>query len=267
VLELGNISFRKDSRNGKTKVNTADPQVEAALGRFMQLLEVSDRRTLEQAFSTRTVRAGRRTSVSVIELSVEQANEARDGLAKTLYASLFEWVVRRVNIATRIAIPSKDAPDPALQSKTKPFIGILDIFGYEVLQDNSFEQLCIAFANQSLQHIFDRHWEAQEKREYDREGVSHAKVAFRDNEALLRLLDSHPHGIFQLLDEQILLGSKATDEAFLLKVNMVHGTATAGTFTHTFKHTHTHIHTYLYIHTNIYIQTHTCRSVCVVASG
>lgn len=227
VLELGNINFRK-SKTGKTKVDTTDPKVESSLRRLVKLLEVSDVAKLEKAFSTRTVRAGKRESVSVIELSVEQANEARDGLAKTLYSSLFEWVVRRVNIATRIAIPSKDAPDPALQSKLKPFIGILDIFGYEVLQDNSFEQLCIAFANQSLQHIFDRHWEAQEKKEYIREGVSHAKVAFRDNQALLNLLDKPPNGIFQLLDEQILLGSKATDEAFLLKVNMVHGTAIAG---------------------------------------
>jgi myosin heavy subunit len=147
VLELGNINFRKGS-NGRTKVDTTDPKVKASLQRFVKLVEVSDVSKLERAFSTRTVRAGKRSSVSVIELSVEQATEARDGLAMTLYSSLFEWVVRRVNIATRVAIPSKDAPDPAFQSRVKPFIGILDIFGYEVLQDNSFEQLCIAFANQ-----------------------------------------------------------------------------------------------------------------------
>lgn len=86
-----------------------------------------------------------------------QAITARDGLSKHLYAHLFQWVVNLINCS--------------LQSSTRQhaFIGVLDIYGFEVLEWNSFEQFCINYANEKLQQQFNMvRGRAPQKRECER---------------------------------------------------------------------------------------------------
>ena len=56
--------------------------------------------------------------VLVKPVSGQQAGEARDALAKSVYGQLFAWVVRRLNTALR-----------AQGERPQSFIGVLDIYG------------------------------------------------------------------------------------------------------------------------------------------
>ena len=64
-------------------------------------------------------------------------------MAKALYGRMFSWIVNRINhlIAS-----------PAAISHT---IGVLDIFGFENVECNSLEQLCINIANEQMQFFFN----------------------------------------------------------------------------------------------------------------
>lgn len=51
------------------------------------------------------------------------------------------------------------------------YLGVLDIFGFEVLKRNSFEQFCINYANEMMQRLFDQHVFELEREVYKEEGV------------------------------------------------------------------------------------------------
>ena len=63
-----------------------------------------------------------------------------------LYASLFSYIVECINESL--------ASEKRLSGK---FIAILDIYGFESFAKNSFEQLCINYANERLQQQFNKH--------------------------------------------------------------------------------------------------------------
>ena len=65
------------------------------------------------------------------------------------------------------------------------FIGILDIFGFEIFESNSFEQLCINYANERLQQLFNMATFRAEEEAYRKEGVPYEPVMFADNTDVL----------------------------------------------------------------------------------
>jgi len=210
ILLLGNIGFEVVPQAGGVRCVNVDEILPGLLG--------VKRQALEDALVRRSVRAGRRKSVSIVPLKKEEAEKSRDALGKALYASVFDWLIRRVNVATKV-----DPYAPKKKEKGTLFIGILDIFGFEILEHNSFEQLCINFANEKLQSMFDRTVFELERESLREEGVEPPQLQFRDNADLLQLLDSKPGGVFQLLDEQGAIGTRGSDEMFLRGLNSFHG--------------------------------------------
>ena len=91
----------------------------------------------------RQISTGKETVVK--NLSVEAAKSARESIAKYIYSKLFDWLVDMINKSL------------AKSSSTKTFIGLLDIYGFEIFQVNSFEQFCINYANEKLQQEFVQH--------------------------------------------------------------------------------------------------------------
>ena len=130
-----------------------------------------------------------------IQLSPERAVEARDALAKTMYGSLFLWVVNEVNGC----IGWED--DKAVRSS----IGVLDIFGFECFAVNSFEQLCINFTNEALQQQFNKFIFKMEQAEYKAEQISWDFIEFPDNQDCLDTIQSKPNGILVMLDDECRL--------------------------------------------------------------
>jgi myosin heavy subunit len=93
-----------------------------------------DEKAIGNALTTKRIKAGSDWITSPV--SAEVATNVRDGFAKAMYQRVFSWMVMRVN--ANLAILSSDDG----LSQARFFIGILDIFGFEIFDINSLEQVC-----------------------------------------------------------------------------------------------------------------------------
>ncbi|XP_069081974.1 unconventional myosin-Ib isoform X1 [Pleurodeles waltl] len=205
LLKLGNIEFKHESRvNGQDESKIKDKN---ELKEICELTGI-DQSVLERAFSFRTVEA-KQEKVSTT-LNVAQAFYARDALAKNLYSRLFSWLVNRINESIKA------------QSKVrKKVMGVLDIYGFEIFEDNSFEQFIINYCNEKLQQIFIELTLKEEQEEYIREGIQWTHIEYFNNAVICDLIENNQNGILAMLDEECLRPGTVTDDTFLEKLNQV----------------------------------------------
>uniref|UniRef100_H3DDJ4 Myosin IXB n=1 Tax=Tetraodon nigroviridis TaxID=99883 RepID=H3DDJ4_TETNG len=146
--------------------------------------------------------------------SHSEAITTRDSMAKSLYSALFDWIVLRINHAL---LNKKDMEEstPCLS------IGVLDIFGFEDFETNSFEQFCINYANEQLQYYFNHHIFNLEQEEYQAEGITWHNIDYTDNVGCIHLISKKPTGLLYLLDEESNF-PHATDETLLAKFKQQH---------------------------------------------
>jgi len=138
-------------------------------------------------------------------LPVEKAHKAMEALIKATYGALFTFIVRKIN--------SKIQAQHDTSGLWQASIGVLDIFGFESFEVNSFEQLCINYCNEALQQQFNRFVFKLEQQEYHKEGIDWSFIAFPDNQDVLDLIEKRHDGILSVLDEQSRLG-RCTDKSF-----------------------------------------------------
>ncbi|KAG9341162.1 hypothetical protein JZ751_019601 [Albula glossodonta] len=137
-----------------------------------------------------------------------QAINARDALAKHIYAKLFNWIVDHVNKALHSTI------------KQHSFIGVLDIYGFETFEINSFEQFCINYANEKLQQQFNMHVFKLEQEEYMKEQIPWTLIDFYDNQPCINLIEAKM-GVLDLLDEECKM-PKGSDDSWAQKLYNTH---------------------------------------------
>jgi hypothetical protein len=149
-------------------------------------------------------------SIILVRYSVTQAQDARDAMVKRVYADLFQFIVDRINVVLSSTGLTRNC-----------FIGVLDIFGFESFEINSFEQLCINYCNEKLQFHFNEHIFRLEQTLYESEGITISSTAFQDNQPTLDLLEAKIVGIFSMCDEEISV-PRGSDDGMLQKILQKH---------------------------------------------
>uniref|UniRef100_A0A8C5R8K5 Unconventional myosin-VI n=1 Tax=Leptobrachium leishanense TaxID=445787 RepID=A0A8C5R8K5_9ANUR len=208
VLHLGNIDF--EDTGGTSGGCNLKNQSSKSLQCCSVLLGL-DEDDLRVSLTSRvmlTTAGGTKGTVIKVPLKVEQANSARDALAKAVYSRLFDHVVNRVNECFPFETSSF-------------FIGVLDIAGFEYFEHNSYEQFCINYCNEKLQQFFNERILKEEQELYQKEGLGVNEVHYVDNQDCIDLIEAKLVGILDILDEENRL-PQSSDQHFTSVVHQKH---------------------------------------------
>ncbi|KAM8972266.1 unconventional myosin-Vc [Pelodytes ibericus] len=196
ILHLGNVQIKRVN-DDKSSVNRSDKHLKI----FCELLNLETEKVALWLCNRKIIT----TSDTVIKpMTKLQAENGRDALAKKIYSHLFDYIVEKINKALQFP------------GKQHTFIGVLDIYGFETFEVNSFEQFCINYANEKLQQQFNLHVFKLEQEEYMKEDIPWTLIDFYDNQSVIDLIEAKM-GILELLDEECLL-PQGTDENWLQKL-------------------------------------------------
>jgi myosin heavy subunit len=195
-MAMGNISFEGEKSqitgDGNRWVNTVSALLQVPMA------------PLQKALTIRELKI-RGAETTMINLESKEASENRDALAKFVYGRLFDWLVMRINQSMGTA------------GSTQRSIGCLDIFGFEIFEHNSFEQLCINFTNEMLQQHFNKTTFKLEESIYRSEQIKFKHVSFIDNQPMLDLITKKPMGVLPMLDEELKMPA-GSDKKFIARL-------------------------------------------------
>ncbi|KAM6229611.1 LOW QUALITY PROTEIN: unconventional myosin-Vb [Porphyrio hochstetteri] len=204
ILHLGNLELKAEQGGDSCSISSEDEH----LNNFCNLLGVEHSQMQHWLCHQKLITM---TETYVKSMSVQQVVNARNALAKHIYARLFNWIVQHINKSLHSTI------------KQHSFIGVLDIYGFETFEVNSFEQFCINYANEKLQQQFNWHVFKLEQEECIKEGISCMLVEFYDNQPCIDLIEAKL-GILDLLDEECKV-PKGTDQNWVQKLYNCHASS------------------------------------------
>ncbi|XP_046657965.1 unconventional myosin IC-like [Daphnia pulicaria] len=200
IIHLGNIEFASGD-GGRARIT--NPDLVSTIAKLLQCPEDK----LVKALLNKTIEA--RDDVVVSPMARDEAVKARDALSKSVYERMFTWLVQRLNRSLQ----------SSWEVKKKYVLGILDIYGFEIFQSNSFEQLCINYCNEKLQQLFIELTLKSEQDEYRREGIAWEPVTYFDNKIICDLIEEKHKGIISIMDEECLVPGETNDKTFLNKMD------------------------------------------------
>ena len=228
ILHMGNLSFDNEKLTDIMPCTIKEGNITLVA----QMLLIPETALLKAlVFKTREIQG------QIIESPqpLTECHATRDSLSKYLYEKLFNWLVKRLNLVIfppeevtnlrKVRKSIKSIRDSLTQiDGLTSSIGLLDIFGFENFENNSFEQLCINFTNERLQQLYVSYVFKAEEKELIDQGLQSSLnlLTYQDNAGVIELLDKYPSGIYDLLDESSSLGS-GTDEFLLQKIIKTHG--------------------------------------------
>jgi myosin-3 len=195
ILHIGDIEFVSSEEGGGDSATVRNPELVETVSQLL-CLESS----AELSFALTTLRTVTRGEPVDKLYSCSKAAVVRDAAAKALYSRMFQWIVSRIN--THLQPRDNNSRNKLSVMEDHLNIGILDIFGFENFEANSFEQFCINLANEQLQQYFNHQIFAMEKLECAKEGVDDLDISYTDNTPVIDLFLARPIGLLCLLDEQ-----------------------------------------------------------------
>lgn len=206
LLHLGNVRLKnvETSEGNSCELDSAKSQ--EALDTCSELLGV-EKSTFQKVISQREIST--RGETFTIQRSGKEGGYVRDAIAKSIYHHLFSWIVEKINNSL------------GHNDSTLPFIGVLDIFGFESFEKNDFEQLLINFANESLQATFNQQVFVAEQDLFRQEGIEIGKIVWPDNRECIDLISKKPNGILPLLDQESRT-QKPSDEKWNATLHKTH---------------------------------------------
>ncbi|XP_029403118.1 unconventional myosin-Vb isoform X3 [Mus pahari] len=197
ILHLGSVEIQSERDGDSCSISPQDEH----LSNFCSLLGIEHSQMQHWLCHRKLVTT---SETYVKTMSLQQVVNARDALAKHIYAQLFSWIVEHINKALHTSL------------KQHSFIGVLDIYGFETFEINSFEQFCINYANEKLQQQFNSHVFKLEQEEYMKEQIPWTLIDFYDNQPCIDLIEAKL-GILDLLDEECKV-PKGTDQNWAQKL-------------------------------------------------
>lgn len=205
ILHLGNLEFKEDNSGKAPSSTITNADVVDVVA---SLFDVPPAK-LKKALTSRTITSGGRGSVYNIPLNKNDAEFTRDALSKATYSRLFDFIVATLNKAL----------DRSEQARL--LVGVLDIYGFEIFENNSFEQFCINLCNEKLQQVFIELTLKREQEEYEKEGISWEPVKYFNNKVICELIEgssAKKMSITAIMDDCTSL-AESTDALLLSKLD------------------------------------------------
>eukprot|EP00457_Paulinella_chromatophora_P000556 gb/GEZN01000556.1/.p1 GENE.gb/GEZN01000556.1/~~gb/GEZN01000556.1/.p1 ORF type:complete len:1220 (+),score=173.10 gb/GEZN01000556.1/:156-3815(+) len=204
ILKMGNVEFKQVSKGATDGSEIINEDLIKEIAELTGMHDVG----LTTSFTSYTLTSGtaKRRSTIQVYLTPAQAMQTRDSFAKDLYNRLFSHVVNTINESIACTTGG-----------VAVLVGVLDIYGFEIFQTNSFEQFCINYCNEKLQQIFITVVLKSEQEEYVAEGIEWTEIDYFNNAPIVSLLEGK-QGFFKKLDESCAVGD-LTPAELLGKLN------------------------------------------------